>query len=73
MSEETENVEQGIVDTYVKWLFEGNVLFIALKFIWTGMWITALTTFQFIETAVILGIGAVLWFIANDYQNWEIQ
>lgn len=74
-TEETmmEEKEKGILYRYFEWCFEGRAITVVGKFVWTGMWITALTTFQFIEAAVIFGVGAGLWFVLNDYQNWEIE
>jgi len=72
MSEEEEE-QATILERYIWWLFEGNILFVPLKFVWTGMWMTAFLTFQFIEGVVILAIGAGIWFIANDWQNWEVE
>lgn len=72
MSEEPEK-QRTMVGEYIEWLFEGNILVVILKFIWTGMYLTAFTTFQFIEGLVIVAAGAAIWFVANDWQNWEIQ
>lgn len=72
MSEEPEP-QRTMIGEYIEWLFKGNILVVILKFIWTGMYVTAFTTFQFIEGVVIVAAGAVIWFVANDWQNWEIE
>jgi len=74
LSDEKESPEgNGMFFSYVEWLFEGNILVVGLKFVWTGMWLTALTTFQFVEAAVIFGLGVAVWFVANDWQNWQVE
>lgn len=72
MSEEPEK-EKTVLGQYITWLFEGNILFIIIKFLWTGWYVTAFTTFQFIEGVIILAVGGIVWFVYHDWQNWEIQ
>lgn len=74
MSEENKSPEQEtLLGQYFSWLFKGNILFVIAKFVWTGMYVTAFTTFQFIEGGVLVVAGIVVWFIANDWQNWQIE
>lgn len=72
MTEEDE-VNETVIEAYVKWLFEGNIIFVISKFVWTGMYLTAILTFQFIKAAAVIFLGALIWFVANDWQNWEIK
>lgn len=71
--ESFEEEPQGIISEYIDFLFRGNVLVVALKFIWTGWWVTALITFHFIEMAVLLGAGVLIWFVVNDAENWQVE
>lgn len=63
----------GPIMKYVNWISSGNIIYVAAKILWTGWWLTALLTFNFIETGVLLVVGILIWFIVNDYENWYIE
>jgi len=65
--------QSGVVRDYIRWLFKGNILLVVLKFIWTGMYLTAFLTFKLKAGAIIAGAGIVVWFLWNDKENWYIE
>mgnify|MGYP006303645517 CR=1 FL=1 len=72
-AEMSEEKSENPVYRYIDWLFAGNPVLVAMKFIWTGMYVTAFTTFNFVAGMFILGCGIVIWFVWNDLENWEID
>lgn len=73
MEEEESYEPESLPETYFSWVFSGNIFFVLSKLVWTGMWVTAGLTFQITEFIILMVIGVGGWFVANDYQNWEIQ
>lgn len=71
--DQIEDPNQSLIRRYNAWLFSGSLITVALKFSWTGIWLTALTTFQFKKALAIIISGIIIWFIVNDYENWYIE